>query len=160
MESQEQQLNDLVAAALAACKQPGNEEPPPPETTLRERFYELMALALGNLFPRMPSTGQIYDRTILFRVTQGLDDGDASTLGKRTDDWMRLEGMIKQEEGKRAYYLPLSSQAALSASTPDGLLGDIFAMLVKRYTEAAPSDELRKHTRALGAIALRRLVKA
>ena len=154
MAKPEELLNDLVVAALAACEQPGNEAPPPPNTSLRERFYELIVLALGNLFPRMPSTGQIYDRTILLRVTLGLEDGDAASLGKRTDDWMRLEGMIKQEEGKRAYFLPRSTQAAMSTMTPAGLLGDVFAKILKRYTDAAPSDELRQHTRALGACVL------
>ena len=159
METQEQQLNDLVAAALAACEQPGNEAPPPPDTTVLERFYELMVLSLANLFPRMPFTGQIYDRTILMRIIMGMDEAEAAGLGKRTDDWLRLEGMIKQEEGKRSYYLPRTTQAALSTMTPHGMLGLVFAKILKRYTDAAPSDELRKHTRSLCACFLLLLEK-
>lgn len=154
---EEEQLNELVKAALAAFDQPFNDKPV--ETTLRERFYELMVLAMGNLFPRMPTTGQIYDRVILQRIMLGLDDGDAAALGKRTDDWLRLEGMIKQEEGKRAYYLGRTTQAALSTMTHSGLLGDVFAKILKQYIDVGPSDELRQHTRSLAACFLLLLEK-
>ena len=157
MTSQEQQLMDLVKKALAAFDQPFNDKAA--ETTLRERFYELMVLAMGNLFPRMPTTGQIYDRVILQRVMLGLDDSDAANLGKRTDDWLRLEGMIKQEEGKRAYYLGRTTQAALSTTTPAGLLGDVFAKILKQYVDVGPSDALREHTRSLAACFLLLLEK-
>ena len=157
MKSQEEQLNDLVKAALAAFDQPFNEKPS--EGSFRERFYELMVLAMGNLFPRMPTTGQIFDRVILQRVMLGLDDGDAANLGKRTDDWLRLEGMIKQEEGKRAYYLGRTTQAALSTMTPAGLLGDVFAKILRHYIDIGPSDELRQHTRSLAACFLLLLEK-
>ena len=153
------ELDDLVTRALAALDEPANDEPPPPETSFRERFYELTVLALGNLFPRMPATGQIYDRTTLTRIIQGMDDSDAATLGKRTDDWLRLEGIIRQEEGKRAYYLPLSSQAVLSITTAGGLLGDVFGAILRRYIAANPSDNLRTATRALGAAVLVMLFK-
>ena len=155
--SNDTELDDLVTRAMAALDEPANDAPPPQETTLRARFYELTVLALGNLFPRMPATGQIYDRTTLNRVVQGMDDSDAAVLGKRGDDWLRLEGIIKQEEGKRAYYLPLSSMAKMSFTTPAGLLGDICGAIVQRYTAANPSDNLREATRALGAAILVRL---
>ncbi|MDE2385838.1 MAG: hypothetical protein KGO53_14600 [Alphaproteobacteria bacterium] len=153
-------LDDLVTRALAALEDAPNDAPPPPETSFRERFYELVVLALGNLFPRMPNSGQIYDRTTLNRIVMGMDDGDAANLGKRTDDWMRLEGIIKQEEGKRSYYLPLATQAALSANTASGLLGDVCAEILKRYIAANPSDSLRSATRALGAAVMQILGKA
>ena len=148
------ELDQVVMRAMAALALPANDAPPPPETSFRERFYELIVLSLGNLFPRMPTTGQIYDRTTLLRVIQGMDDGEAAALGKRADDWLRLEGIIKQEEGKRTYFLPLPSQAALSASTAAGLLGDVCGEILKRYLAANPSDELRQATRALGASCL------
>ena len=157
MKSQEDQLNSFVKAALSTFDKPFNEKPA--ETTLRERFYELMVLGMGNLFPRMPTTGQIFERVILQRVMLGLDDGDAAALGKRTDDWLRLEGMIKQEEGKRAYYLGRTTQAALSTMTPSGLLGDVFAKILKQYVDVGPSEELRENTRSLAACFLLLLEK-
>ncbi len=144
-------LDSLVKAAIAAFDEPPNDSPPPPETSFRERFYELMVLALGNLFPKSPAGGTMYDRTTLQRVVFGMEDNDAATLGKRADDWLRLEGIIKQEEGKRSYYLPLTTIAALSLMTPSGLLGDVFDGILKRYLKANPSDGLRTATRALGA---------
>ncbi len=156
MAMQTDYIENLAVAALDACAHKGTDATPA-ETTLRERFYEILTLALGNLFPRMPTTGQIYDRAIFLRVTAGLEDGDAAALGKRTDDWMRLEGIIKQEEGKRAYYLPIKTQAALSTMTSKGLLGDVLAAVLKRYSESAPSEELRVATRNLGAAVLQLL---
>ena len=153
-------LDDLVTRAMAALDEPGNDAPPGPEISFRERFYELTILSLGNLFPRMPASGQIYDRTTLNRIVMGMDDGDAAMLAKRTDDWLRLEGIIRQEEGKRAYYLPLASQAALSLTTTAGLLGDVLGEILKRYIAANPSDNLRAATRALGAACLVILAKA
>jgi hypothetical protein len=154
------ELEDLVTRAMAALDEPANDAPPGPEISFRERFYELSVLAMGNLFPRMPATGQIYDRTTLNRVVMGMDDTDAAMIGKRTDDWLRLEGIIRQEEGKRAYYLPLASQAALSITTSAGLLGDVMGAILQRYIAANPSDNLRVATRALGAACIVILAKA
>lgn len=148
-------IETLVARAIASLATPSGDATAAADVTMRERFNELGLLALGNLFPRMPFTGQIYDRTTLVRITEGLDDNDAAGLGKRTDDWMRLEGIIKQEEGKRAYFLPLRTQAIMSLPTPSGLLGDVCATILKRYAESTPSAETRKATQALGAAVFR-----
>jgi hypothetical protein len=144
-------LDKLVTKAIAAIAEPGTEAPPPPETTPRDRFYEFLVLALGTLFPKAPMAGQMYDRATLLRVIEGMDDNESAALAKRADDWLRLEGIIKQMEGQRAYFLPLQTQAALSVNTSGGLLGDVFDKILKRYLEAAPNENLRLCTRLLGA---------
>ena len=154
-----QDLEPLVAKLITTMAEPANDAAPPPETTLRERMFELVVVAFGALYPRMPTTGQIYDRLTISRITLGLDDGDAANLGKRTDDWLRLEGLTKQEEGKRAYYLPFSTMAVLSTGTSAGPAGEVCAKVLARYTEANPSDGLRVATRALGAELLVRMNK-
>jgi len=128
-----------------------------PEATLRERMFELVVIAMGMLYPRMPNSGQIYDRVTISRVTTGLEDGEAANLGKRTDDWLRLEGITKQEEGKRAYFLPFTTLAALSTPSTAGTLGDICAKVQERYSADHPSENLRQATRALGAEVFLRL---
>lgn len=150
-------LEPLIAKLVTAMAEPGNDAPLPPEITLRERMFELVVIAFGNLYPKMPNTGQIYDRITISRVTPGLDDSDAAMLGKRTDDWLRLEGLIKQEEGKRAYYLPFASTAVLSTATSAGPLGDVCAKVQARYAADSPSDNLRLAARALGAELLVRM---
>jgi hypothetical protein len=149
--TEKSELEALVQRVVSSLDAEGPEGAPSPETTLRERFYELVILAFGNLFPRMPTTGNIYDRNTLQRIILGLDDGEAASLGKKADDWMRLEGMIRQEEGKRSYYLAFNAQAALSVQTSAGLLGDVCQKILKRYAASNPSDECRAATRDLAA---------
>ena len=144
-------LEVLVSNAIAAIAEPGTDAPPPPETSPRDRFYEFLVLALGTMFSKAPLPGQMYDRATLMRVIEGMDDSEAAALTKRADDWMRLEGLIKQMEGQRAYFLPLQTQAALSVNTEGGLLGEVFDKILKRYLEAAPCENLRRCTRLLGA---------
>ena len=152
-----QDIEPLIAQLTAAMAEPGTDAPPPPETTLRERMFEIVVMAFGNLFPRMPTSGNIYDRLTISRITVGLDDADAAQLGKRTDDWMRLEGLTKQEEGKRAYFLPFTTMAVLSTATPIGPLGDVCAKVLERYNSDFPSENLRLATRALAGEILVRL---
>jgi len=152
-----QNLDEMIAKVVAAIDEPSTDTPPPPDTTLRERMFELVVIAMGFLYPRMPDSGQIYDRVTISRVTTGLDDGEAASLGKRTDDWLRLEGVTKQEEGKRAYFLPFNTLAALSTPTQAGTLGDICAKVKARYAADHPSENLRVAARALGAEVFLRL---
>jgi hypothetical protein len=154
-----QDLEPLIAQLTAAMAEPGTDAPPPPETTLRERMFEIVVVAFGALYPRMPTSGQIYERITIGRITMGLDDGDAASLGRRTDDWMRLEGLTKQEEGKRAYFLPFATTAVLSTATSAGPLGDVCAKVLERYVADYPSQNLREATRALGAELLVRMNK-
>ena len=153
-----QDLEPLIISLIAAIAEPANDLRPP-VITMRERMFELVVIAFGNLYPKMPVTGQIYDRATIARVTLGMEDSDAAMLGKRTDDWLRLEGLTKQEEGKRAYYLPFSTTAVLSTATSAGVLGDVCAKVQQRYAEANPSENLRLAARALGAEMLVRLNK-
>jgi len=150
-----QNIDDLIAKLIPALAELGTDAAP--EATLRERMFELVVIAMGMLYPRMPNSGQIYDRITISRVTMGLDDGEAASLGKRTDDWLRLEGITKQEEGKRAYFLPFATLAALSTPTPAGTLGDVCAKVQERYAADNPSPNLRAATRALGAEVFLRL---
>ena len=152
-----QDLEPLVAKLVTTMAEPPNDAPPAPETTMRERMFEIVVVAFGALYPRMPTTGQIYDRLTISRIVMGLDDGEAANLGKRTDDWLRLEGLTKQEEGKRAYFLPFSTLSVLSTATSIGPAGDVCAKVLARYIEANPSDGLRIATRALGAELLVRM---
>jgi|GEM_PF-2592113 hypothetical protein len=154
-----QDIEPLIAQLTAAMAEPGVDAPPPPETTLRERMFEIVVMAFGNLYPRMPTSGNVYDRLTISRITMGLEDGEASQLGKRTDDWMRLENLTKQEEGKRAYFLPFPTMAILSTATSIGPLGDVCAKVLARYNADFPSENLRVATRALGAELLVRMYK-
>ena len=141
----------LVSDTLAALKEPASETLPGAETTTRQRFYEIIVVSLGGLFAKSPVEGPMYDRTTLLSVIAGMDDSDASTFGKRADDWIRLEGLIKQQEGKRSYFLPIRTMAALSSETSGILMGDLFEMVLKRYASAMPSDNLRGCTRKLAS---------
>jgi hypothetical protein len=152
-----QDIEPLIAQLTAALAEPGIDAPPTPETTLRERMFEIVVMGFGNLYPRMPTSGNIYDRLTISRITMGLDDGEASQLGKRTDDWMRIEGLTKQEEGKRAYFLPFSTMAVLSTATSIGPLGDVCAKVLARYNTDFPSESLRVATRALAGEIMVRL---
>jgi hypothetical protein len=144
-------IEALFAETLAALKDPPSETPPGPETTMRERFYEIIVVALGNLFTRAPLSGQLYDRATLSRLIAGMDDTDAANLGKRADDWIRMEGILTQMEGQRAYFLPLPTMAALSTEVSGILLGELFDMVLKRYVEAMPSEALRRCARRLAS---------
>ena len=153
-------LESLVIETLAALKDPEAQTPPSADTTTRERFYEFVAVVLGNLFARTPIATNLYDRATLLRVVEGMEDGESATLAKRADDWMRLEGIIRQMEGQRSYFLPLPTLAVLSITTAHGALGDIFAQILKRYLEVKPNDNVRRLTRLLAAEVIIRLGKA
>jgi hypothetical protein len=141
----------LVSNTLAAIKEPADTEPSTVETSMRQRFYEIIVVSLGSLFAKSPVAAQMYDRTTLLSIINGMDDTDASAFGKSADDWIRLQGLISQQEGKRAYYLPLQTLAALSGETSGILMGDLFAMVLKRYNSGTPSENLRTCTRKLAS---------
>ena len=151
MSSDKNEFEKLVAETLAAIAEPAPEDPNNPKTSMRERFYEFIAIVLGNLFAKSPVAGTLYDRTTMLRVIVGLDDGDAASLAKRTDDWLRLEGLIRQQEGQRSYFLPLQTMAALSVITEHGMLGDVLDRVLQRYNQSMPSENLRRCTRLLAA---------
>jgi hypothetical protein len=145
------QYEILVRETLAAIEEPSGEDQITSETTMRQRFYEIIVVSLGSLFAKSPVAAQMYDRTTLLAIITGMDDSEASAFGKSADDWIRLQGLISQQEGKRAYYLPLQTIAALSGETSGILMGDLFAMILKRYGESMPSKNLRGCTRQLAS---------
>lgn len=144
-------LEKLVNKSLAALDEPASETPPGPETTFRERFYEIIVLALGSLFAKSPTSGQMYDRATLNRLTAGMDDTDSANLTRRADDWIRIEGILTQTEGQKSYFLPLATLAALSNEVSGILLGDLYERILRRYQADMPSDNLRSCARKLAA---------
>jgi hypothetical protein len=141
----------LVSDTLAALKEPASETPQGLDTSTRQRFYELIVCSLGGLFAKSPVAAQMYDRTTLLSIIEGMADTDASIFGKCADDWIRLQGIINQQEGQRSYYLPLQTMAALSGETSGILMGDLFEMVLKRYSASMPSENLRNCTRKLAS---------
>ena len=141
----------LVRETLAALQEPSGVDQIASETSIRQRFYEIIVVSLGGLFTKSPVAAQMYDRTTLLSIITGMDDTEASSFGKSADDWIRLQGLINQQEGKRAYYLPLQTMAALSGETCGILMGDLFGMVLKRYGESMPSKNLRGCTRSLAS---------
>jgi hypothetical protein len=130
------------------------------DTTMRERFFELLVLILGNLYTKTPVAAGLYDRGTLLKVTSGMDDGDAGRLSIRTEDWVRLEGLLRQQDGTKNYSITRSSLAVLATITSHGTVGDVFEKILKRYGEAMPSENLRSATRMLGSYFLTRIARS
>jgi hypothetical protein len=140
----------LVEEALSAMAEPAGEAMPA-DTSMHERFFELLVLVLGNLYVKTPVAAALYDRATLTRITAGMDDSDAGRLSTRTEDWLRLENLLRQQEGQKAYFVTRPSLAVLSTITAHGTLGEVFDRVLRRYLEAMPSDNLRLATRLLGS---------
>jgi hypothetical protein len=152
-------LEALVLNTMEALKDaPG--EAMPVETTMRERFFELMVLILGNLYTKTPVAGPLFDRATLLRITTGMDDSDAGRLTQRTEDWLRLEGLLRQQDGTKAYFVTRPSLAVLSTITANGSLGEIFEMVLVKYQAGMPSPSLRRATRLLGSYYLTRVARS
>lgn len=152
-------LENLVQNALKAMEDaPG--EAAHAETTMRERFFELMVLILGNLYVKTPVASSLFDRATMMRITNGMDDVDAGKLTGRTEDWLRIEGLLRQQDGAKAYFLPRSSLAVLSTITTVGTLGEVFDRILRRYVQAMPSENLRTATRILGSYFLTRVSRS
>jgi hypothetical protein len=147
--SQSSELETLINNALAALADPPG-EPAHADTTMRERFIELTTLILGNLYTKTPVGAPLFDRTTMLRLTTGMDDNEAGRLAGRTEDWLRLEGLLRQVDGAKAYFVTTKTLAVLSTMTPNGTLGDVMAKVLKRYQEQMPSENLRRATRLLG----------
>jgi hypothetical protein len=94
------------------------------------------------------------------RVTTGMDDSDAGRLTTRTEDWLRLEGMLRQQDGTKSYFITRSSLAVLSTITYAGTLGEVFEKILKRYQEAMPTEDIRRNTRVLGSYFLTRVARS
>jgi hypothetical protein len=151
-------LDTLVRAALDATGDVGGEAASA-ETTMRERFFELMVLILGNLYTKTPVAAALFDRGTLLRITEGMDDNEAGRLASRTEDWLRLEGLLRQQDGAKAYFITRGSIAVLTTATSGGDLGDVMDKILQSYKQAMPSEKLRSATRQLGAYFLNHAVK-
>ena len=159
MNSANADLDVLVNDALTAIAEPPG-GPAPAETTMRERFFELMVLILGNLYTKTPVAAPLFDRATLLRITEGMDDNDTGRLTGRAEDWLRLEGLLRQQDGAKAYFVTRPSLAVLSTLTAHGTLGDVMDKIVKRYAEAMPSENLRRVVRMLGSYFLTRVARS
>jgi hypothetical protein len=151
-------LELLVEHAVAALNAPA--EPAVAETSVRERFMEFMVLSLANLFGKTPIAATLIDRTLTKAVTEGMDDGDAGKLSQRADDWMRLEGLLRVQEGQKNYTLNRPSMAVLCIATPHGLLGEVMERIMAVYAQPGASNELRQATRLIGAYIMTRLARS
>ena len=158
MPSEKSPLDILVDRAIAAL--PLAPEPITGEVSTRERFMEFMVLSMANLFGKTPIASSLLDRTLTRVVSAGMDDGDAGKLSLRADDWMRLEGLLRVQEGQKSYTLNRPSMAVLCTTTPHGLLGEVMEKIMAAYSSPGPSAELRHATRLLGAHILTRLARS
>jgi hypothetical protein len=152
-------LDTLVQNALNAIAD-ASDGPAHADTTMRERFFELLVLILANLYTKTPVAGALFDRTMLLRITTGMDDADAGRLSGRTEDWLRLEALLRQQDGTKSYYMTRPSLSVLSSFTAAGTLGDVFDKILKRYIADMPSENLRRATRMLGSYFLTRVSRS
>lgn len=153
------ELEKLIQDAVSAMADPAGEAARP-DTTMRERFFEIMVLILGNLYTKTPVAAALFDRTTMLRITTGMDDGDAGRLAGRAEDWLRLEGLLRQQDGQKAYFVTRPTLAVLSTLTSHGPLGDVMDRILARYKEAMPSENLRSATRMLGSYFLTRVSRS
>jgi hypothetical protein len=124
------------------------------EVPTRELFLELLVVGLANLYGKVPLASTLFERSMLKAVTGHLPDAESSKLMIRTDDWIRLEGLIRGQEGQKAYTLSLQSLAVLSTETPDGSIGRLMERACDCYVRQAHTPELRQATRRLAAVFL------
>ena len=144
------EISDVIAANLAP-------EPIDPETSARERFMELLVVALANLYGKTPVPASPFSRTMMKTITEGMDDNDAGVFSTRADDWIRLEGLVRVQEGQKNYALNRMSIAVLSTPTSRGSVGEVMEQVLKVYVEGGPSLRLRQVTRRFGAYFMTRL---
>jgi hypothetical protein len=158
MNTMQSEIERLVSSFLeVSTAEPADGEPPSSLPSMRERFFELLVLSLANLYGKTPVASTLFDRTTLKRVTDGMDDNDAGKLSLRAEDFLRLEGLVRGQEGQKAYCLSLGSLAVLSTITPAGTLGEVMEKIQDLYSLQMPSQELRRVTRLFGAYYVTRL---
>ena len=143
-----------IANLLAAAPPP---EPINPEVSTRERFMELLVLSLANMYGKTPVPAAPFSRAIMRTVTEAMDDNDAGAFTSRADDWIRLEGIVRVQEGQKNYVLNRMAVAVLSTPTSQGTVGEVMERVMKFYTETGPSPELRGLARQLGGYFMTRL---
>jgi hypothetical protein len=126
----------------------------------RDLFLELLVMALGSLYAKMPLGSGLFDRATLKAVLGALDDTEVGKMQNRTEDWIRLEGLVRALEGQKNYTLNRPSLAILSTATAHGRLGELMERLHQCYLAQPPSQELRTLTRNLASYFMSRLGRA
>ena len=150
LEALVQQIMDMVAAKPAA-------EPIDAGASNCERFMELLVLSLANMYGKTPVPAAPFSRAIMKSVTENMDDNDAGAFTSRADDWIRLEGMVRVQEGAKNYVLNRMAIAVLSTPTSHGSVGEVMERIMQLYLEPGPSLALRKLTRQFGGYFMTRL---
>lgn len=151
-------LESIIASCIASLEATPNDAGEPDNGAgMRQKFFEFLVLILANLYGKTPIGSPLMDRVTMLRVTHGMDDGDAGRLVGRTEDWMRLEGLLRQQDGQKAYFLTRPSLAVLSTLTSIGTLGEVFEKVLKHYAKEPPAPSQRRAARILGAYFLMRL---
>ena len=151
-------LENLIEQIMAALQAPAEAKAETPAAvSMRERFMELLVLSLASLYGKTPIPATPFDRAMMRSITVGLDDNDAGKLSKSTDDWIRLEGIVRVQEGAKNYTLNRMSLAVLSTMTSQGVLGEVMEGVASVYANPGPSQQLRLATRNLGAYFMTRL---
>lgn len=152
--SQLEILVQQVVTTLAAKPEP---EAIDAETSTRERFMELLVMSLANMYGKTPVPVAPFSRAIMRTVTENMDDNDAGAFTSRADDWIRLEGIVRVQEGAKNYVLNRMALAVLSTPTSHGTVGEVMERVMKFYTEHGPCLEIRQLTRQLGGYFMTRL---
>ena len=155
------ELENLIQQALAAIAVP-HPEPAESETdvSMRERFFEILPLILANLYGKTPVAAPLFDRTTFLRVIVGMDDNDSGKLAIRTEDFIRLEGLARQQDGAKAYFLTRPSLAVMSTLTSHGTLGEVLEKVLRYYAAGVPANNLRRITRNLGSYYITRMARS
>ena len=154
------ELEEIAASVAAELSKsaPGRaanaKEAAPPT---RDLFLEMIVLALGALYAKVPMGSSLYDRATLKAALSHLADTEAGKIQSGTEDWMRLEGMVRALEGQKNYTLNGPSMAVLSTPTRHGLVGELMERLQQRYLAAPPTPELRAQARRIGSYFMSRL---
>ncbi len=143
-----------IADVLAATPVPEGIDP---DVSTRERFMELLVLSLANMYGKTPVPVSPFSRAIMRTVTEAMDDNDAGAFTSRADDWIRLEGLVRVQEGQKNYVLNRMAIAVLSTCTAQGTVGEVMERIMRHYTETGPSIALRKLTRRFGGYFMTRL---
>jgi hypothetical protein len=161
MTSNATDIEMLVGDVIAALERPPlAADAPPPTTGMRERFFEMMVLVLANLYGKMPLASPLFSRETMLRIVVGMDDNDAGKLAGRGEDWLRLEGVLRQQDGQKAYFLTRPTLAVLSTLTSHGTLGEVIERALAKYSEGPPVPQLRKALVQIGAYFLTRIARS
>lgn len=147
---------EALVQQIPAVTSGGQAGPPPPDYSQRERFMELIVLSLAALHAKTPVPASPFDRAMMKFITEGMDDNDAGKFSSRADDWIRLEGLVRVQEGQKNYCLNRMTLAVLSMPTAEGTLGEVFERVAAAYMKG-PTPEIRKLARGLAAYFLTRL---